>query len=52
MLNSKIEHFQLNFQPFRTVFSGMDRVLHLAWSSIFFDFYFVNFCGRMFRMHQ
>ena len=52
MLGSKIKHCQLKSRPFRAAFSGMNRVLRPSGDSIFFNFYFANFCGHTFRMGQ
>ena len=49
MLRSKTKHCQLVFHRFRTAFSGLNRVLHLAWGGIFFDFYFANFAVGCFE---
>ena len=43
MLRSKIEHYQLNFYLFRTVFSGIASGLQLVHGGIFIYFYFADF---------
>ena len=43
-LRPKIEHISLNSRPFEAAFSGIPRVLRSAGGSLFFKFYFANFC--------
>ena len=46
---AKIEHCQLNSRPFKAAISGIDRGRRPPEASIFYIFYFRNFCAHDFR---